>query len=494
MITGSAASATAFSTGYKTWEASPKAHCLSVQPDSMLIPSGEELPDNEQWRPVASVLEGARLSGRAVGLVATCRASHATPAAYASHWHSRYDDDIIMEQMVYQDIDVLFAGGFQYLMDKTATIPGSSATGKRLDGENLYDVLIDHGYKVLTTKKQLDALPRSTQKVWGMFAHNHMVHDIDRKKFAPHEPSLAEMTQSAIDILSKDPYGFFLVVEGSQVDWSSHDNDPVGTVTDYLAFDKAVNIAIDYVRSHPEEQTLVLVFPDHDNGGMSLGHRKLNTNMFYPDDIRTIIGKATLTADGVARLIEKEVNRINPDEKEVRNLIAENFGITDLTDAEMTAIITELADTQYCNLRTVLGPLLSDRAGIGWTTFDHTGNDVPMFSYGCDRIPQTIDNTDIARLCARTLGFNLDDLNERLFADAQKLFKDALVTIDTAGVGVSNGQLLVETENKKAVFPFFKNIMITDKDTLPLEGLVVYSQNAHRVFLPKQAKTLFDME
>lgn len=494
MITGSASAATAFATGFKTWEASGKARCLSIRPDSLLVLSVIELPDKAQWRPVATVLEGARLSGKAVGLVATCRASHATPAAYASHWHSRYDDNIIMEQMVYQGIDVVFAGGLQYLVDRYRMIPGTSSTGKRQDSENLYDVLIDKGYTIITTKKQLMSLSAETQQVWGMFANNHMVHDIDRKQFAPQEPSLAEMTQKAIDILSSDPYGFFLMVEGSQVDWSSHENDPVGTVTDYLAFDKAVQVALDYAQSHPEQHTLILVFPDHDNGGMSLGHKDMNAYMFHPAHLKNIINNAQLTADGVARIIEAEAARYRSSNKSIRSDISKYYGITDLTDEELALITTELADTQYCNLRTVLGPILSNRAGIGWTTFDHTGNDVPMFSYGSDQVPQTIDNTDIARLCARTMGFGLDELNERLFADAAILFKGADIVIDTAGVGTSNGQLIVKADDRKAIFPFFKNIMIMDKDTLPLEGLVVYSLYAHKVFLPKQAKQLFDME
>ena len=465
-----------------------------MQPDSLLIPSVTKLPEKTQWRPIATVLEGARLSGKAVGLVATCRASHATPAAFASHWHSRYDDNIIIEQMVYQGIDVLFAGGLRYLINEQSIIPGSSFKGKRQDNENLYNVLIDKGYTIITTKEQLLSLPKATQKVWGMFAHNHMVHDIDRNQFAPHEPSLAEMTQKAIDILSRDPYGFFLMVEGSQVDWSSHDNDPVGTITDYLAFDKAVQVALNFARAHPEQQTLILVFPDHDNGGMSLGHNDKYSYMFHPNEMTSKINRAVLTAEGVVRLMQEQIDRSNPSQTVIREIIADYYGIESLTDEEMTLILTGIADTQYSSLPPALGHILSARAGIGWTTFDHTGNDVPMFSYGCDRVPQTIDNTDIARLCARTMGFNLDALNERLFADATTLFKGADIVIDTAGVGASNGQLIVETADKKALFPFFKNIMIVDTDTLPLEGLVVYSLYLHKVFLPKQAKQLFEME
>ncbi|MBN2620798.1 alkaline phosphatase, partial [candidate division WOR-3 bacterium] len=394
MITGSAAAATALATGYKTWEASEKARCLSMRPDSLLIPAGQALPEDQQWRPVATVLEGARLSGRAVGLVATCRASHATPAAYACHWHSRYDDNIIMEQMVYQDIDVLFAGGFRYLFDKTMTIPGSDLPGKREDHEDLYQVLKKRGYTIITSRDELHSLAHSTQKVWGLFAHNHLVHDIDRSTFAPDEPSLAEMTQKAIEILSSDPYGFFLMVEGSQVDWSSHDNDPVGTITDYLAFDRAVQVALDFARSHPEQHTLILVLPDHDNGGMSLGHRDKYSYMFHPNEMTGMISNARLTADGVARVIQDKIERSNPDQSALQDIIAEHYGIDSLNSEEMNLILTELADTHYSYLPPVLGPILSARAGIGWTTFDHTGNDVPMFSYGCDDVPRLIDNTD----------------------------------------------------------------------------------------------------
>jgi alkaline phosphatase len=492
MITGSAAAATAFAAGYKTWEASEKARCLSMRPDSLLIPAGQALPEDQQWRPAATVLEGARLSGKAVGLVATCRASHATPAAYASHWHSRYDDNIIMEQIVYHDLDVLFAGGYGYLVDMASQIPGSTAQGKRRDGENLYEVLHEKGYTIITTRDELNCLSLTIHQVWGMFAPDHMVHDIDRERFAPQEPSLAEMTKKAIDILSKDPYGFFLMVEGSQVDWSSHDNDPVGTITDYLAFDRAVQVALDFARSQPEQHTLILVLPDHDNGGMSLGHRDTYSYMFHPNEMTRIVSNAQLTAEGVAHVIEEKIDRSKPSLSALQDIIAEHYGIDSLNSDEMKLILAELADTHYSYLPPVLGPILSARAGIGWTTFDHTGNDVPMFSYGCDRVPQVIDNTDVALLCARAMGFDLDELNERLFVDARVLFKDAVVTIDTSGVSVSNGRLIIDKKDKKAEFPFFKNIMIMDKDTFMLEGLTVYSLPAHRVFLPRQAKKMFE--
>jgi alkaline phosphatase len=492
MITGSAAAATAFATGFKTWEGDGKARCLSMRPDSLLIPEAQELPLSQQWRPVATVLEGARLQGKAVGLVATCRVSHATPAAYASHWHTRTDEEIIMEQLVYQNLDVVFGGGYRYLFANDSAMPASSSKGRRQDLENLYEVLVTNENKIITTKEELKALSKNTRKVWGMFAESHMLHDIDRHRFAPDEPSIAEMTEKAIEILSKDPNGFFLMVEGSQVDWSSHGNDPVGTITEYIAFDQAVRIALDFARSNPDKPTLILIFPDHDNGGMSLGNYSSDYSAFKPNDMVNVIKNASLTADAVAYLIYTNMEDSEPDSAAIRNIIAENYGIDDITAHEIDTIITDLKDTLNYNLTRILGHIVSDRAGIGWTSFEHTGHDVPMFSFGLDHPPQTIDNTDIARLCARALGFDLTAINERLIVDASTLFKNATITIDTSGVEISKGMLLVNNGRTQTIFPFFKNMMIIEQDTLILEGLTLYSQKINKVFLPKQAKKLFD--
>jgi alkaline phosphatase len=490
MVTGSAAAASAFATGFKTWEDSRKAKCLSMRPDSLLLPEPYEIPVSDQWRPAATVLEGARLTGKAVGLVATCYVSHATPAAFASHWHSRDYNNIITEQIVYQGVDVVFGGGFRYLIESDSQIPLCTQQGARRDGEDLHEVLVSRGYDVITTREEMLRLDSNTKRVWGMFANGHMVHDIDRRLFGQTQPSLAEMTEKAIEVLSKNPDGFFLLVEGSQVDWASHDNDLVGMVTDYLAFDDAVRIALEFAISHPDQRTLVLVFPDHDCGGLSVGHRDIDYYTFRPENMMDAIKKADLTADGVAVLMREEIESHSTEM--IQEMMASHCGIEDLDPDELKMLQDELADTVYGYLNAVIGPILSKRAGIGWTTFGHTGNDVPMFSFGLDSPPKLVDNTQIAHLCAYALGFKLDDVDERLFADAELLFEDAAVTVDTAGVEQSMGQLIVEKGDKRAIFPFFKNIMVIQQDTIQLEGLTVYSFKSHKVFLPVQAKSFFD--
>lgn len=131
--------------------------------------------------------------------------------------------------MVYNQVDVVLGGGWKYI-DKN----------QRKDKEDLVQYLRDNGF-VVTTKWE-DLKNESPRKVWGLFAQDAMHYEFDRN--GTDKPSLAEMTQKALQILSKNKNGFFLMVEGSEIDWASHANDPVGVVSEVLAFDKAVKVAL----------------------------------------------------------------------------------------------------------------------------------------------------------------------------------------------------------------------------------------------------------
>jgi alkaline phosphatase len=213
VITDSSAASCAFATGYKTTNG-----FISIGPSNSTVLSTLKMPDEKlQYRPLATVLEASKLKGKATGLVATSRVTHATPAGFAAHVDNRDNETQIAEQMVYENIDVVFGGAASYLVPK-------AEGGKRTDGENLTKELLNRGYQYVDTKDKMMAL--KSGKVWGLFAGNHMNADIDRAELAPTEPSLAEMTSKSVQLLSKDKDGFFLMVEGSQVDWADHANDP----------------------------------------------------------------------------------------------------------------------------------------------------------------------------------------------------------------------------------------------------------------------------
>ncbi|HYR03620.1 MAG TPA: alkaline phosphatase, partial [Syntrophobacteria bacterium] len=199
VIADSAPAASAFATGVRTSDdfisVGPREVTLSVVPR----------PDPElRYRPLATVLEGAKLLGKSTGIVATSRVSHATPAAYMAHVASRNREDDIMEQAVYQNVDVVLGGGKRHLLGKTDG-------GKRADGENLLDVLKERRYQIVETRDEM--VRCKAGRVFGMFAMSHMEAEIDRQDRAPQQPTLEEMTRKAIEILSKNPCGFFLMVE-----------------------------------------------------------------------------------------------------------------------------------------------------------------------------------------------------------------------------------------------------------------------------------------
>ncbi len=256
VITDSSAAATAFATGYKTTNG-----FISIGPSNSTVLSTLEMPPEKlQYRPLATVLEASKLKGKATGLVSTSRVTHATPAGFASHVDNRDNETQIIEQMVYENVDVVFGGASSYLIPK-------ADGGQRTDGENLTKVLLNRGYQYVDTRDKMMNL--TSGRAWGLFASSHMAPDIDRAELAPTEPSLSEMAGKAVQLLSKNKNGFFLMVEGSQVDWADHANDPIYSTTDFLAFDKAVKVAVDFAKK--DGHTLVLVFPDHNTGGMSIG-------------------------------------------------------------------------------------------------------------------------------------------------------------------------------------------------------------------------------
>ena len=239
-ITDSAAGGTAISTGVKT-------NYLAIGM-------------NENYDPVETILEQAQARGWAVGLVTTVQMAHATPAAFAAHVKDREYMMEIAKQMMEHDIDVLLGGGEDDFLprDVNGCYPDR---GHRVDGLNLIASAIADGYTYVCTGEDMMAVDTSTTtKLIGFFG--------DEEIRQPYSPSLSEMTRVAIEILSQDPDGFFLMVEGGQIDWESHDNDALETMQLTVGFNSAVTAAQVYALGEPN--TLIIVTADHETGGMSL--------------------------------------------------------------------------------------------------------------------------------------------------------------------------------------------------------------------------------
>lgn len=230
-ITDSAAEATAYATGVRTYNGA-----IGVGPDSL---------------PRKTVLELARERELATGLVATSSITHATPASFAAHVPSRAEEFEIASQRARQDITVLLGGGRRF------------DPAQRPDGQDLLGRMLRSYTYVSAPDSLLPVANRRARRLLGLFADRGLPPARGRS------PSLKDMPRAALTVLTEDREGFFLMVEGSQPDWRGHENAPVQQVIDgVLDFDQGIGAAIEYQRRRPE--TLIVVVADHETGGLAI--------------------------------------------------------------------------------------------------------------------------------------------------------------------------------------------------------------------------------
>ena len=233
LVTDSGAAGTALATGAKT-----NNGMISVTPE------GKHL---------TTILEACKETGMSTGLVATSQISHATPASMGAHVPDRGNQQKIAEQLVENRVDVMLGGGLAYLL------PQSHEKSRRKDDKDMLAIAKAAGYTVVQSRETL--LEVEENYVLGVFAEQGL-------STQPPEPSLAEMTEKAISILSRNENGFYLMVEGSQIDWAAHDNDQENVIRQTILFDEAIGVAMDFAKKHGN--TLIVVTADHETGGMGL--------------------------------------------------------------------------------------------------------------------------------------------------------------------------------------------------------------------------------
>ncbi|MGG3573472.1 alkaline phosphatase [Bacillus gobiensis] len=459
-ITDSAPAGTALATGNKSND-----KLVGVLPETVTSPGVDPSLADNPLKPVANVLEGAKTSKKATGIISTSEIQHATPAGFSAHATHRSQYDNIAEQQVYQGMDVVLGGG----KDSFTT---GSAKNNRKDGEDLTKVIESKDYDFVDTRDEL--LKSKSSKLWGAFAPAELAYDLDRPQTKPNEPTLAEMTKKGISTLSKDKDGFFLFVEGSKPDWAAHANDPVGMISDVLSYDAAVKEALDYAKK--DKNTMVIAVSDHGNSGISIGNQ--NTSKSYPSTPVSAyvdpLKKAEMTLEGALK-------QLKPDKSNALE-VAALYGI-DHPSAEERKAIEESSD-----LGKTLVQLLAARANIGFTTGGHTGEDLFLYSYGPGKPEGLVQNTDIAHTVAGALGFDLKKLDKQLFVDAEKAFKEigAKVSIDSSDS--QNPVLVVKKDKKEAKLPVNKNIVTVNGKDRELNSVTVQSNG--KFYVSKEAVEL----
>ncbi|MBB5019114.1 alkaline phosphatase [Chitinivorax tropicus] len=389
--TDSAPSMAAYMTGVKM-----NNEVISMTADTKAITPTTALTGNcgaNNGKAVETILELAKGKGKAVGAITTTRITHATPAATYSHvCHRDAENDIAVQAVpggagynpaLKDGLDVLLGGGKQFFVPK-------ADGGARPDGRHLVNEMKAAGYTYVETGSALTAVDgKAVNKLFGLFNKNHMDYELDRVKKSLDQPSLADMTIKAIDVLSKNPNGYFLMVEGGRIDHALHGTNAKRVLEDTIAFDDAIKAALAKVDL---SNTLLVFTADHDhtmtiNGYSRRGNPILDISRSYreadctdPKNPKTC--KANTDADG--NTYTTLVFGNGPNRKDIRTTLTSGD-----TDKSM-----------------VLHDDYMQETGIRLGSETHGGGDVMLGAGGAGAkgFKGTLDNTKVFGLLKAAMG------------------------------------------------------------------------------------------
>ena len=381
LVTDSAASATAIACGEKT------NYCyLGVDP------TGE--------RKLVSCAEVAHQKGKKVGIVTSVIINHATPGGFYAHRKNR---------SMYYGIGLdLIASGFEYFAGGGFGGHHDKKDDKDYKG-NIYDLAAQAGYTVCRDKESFEGLKAGEGKVLAVGfngSEGNLPFAIDgQEKY----PTLEEMTSKGIELLD-NPNGFFMMVEGGEIDHCGHANDAAANMNEVLAFDNAVRVAVAFSEKHPDE-TLIIVTGDHETGGMTMGFagggyafsielltaQKCSAAKFNTYYAEARKAKADFNFEDAKILLNKYFSfKFEGDAKQDRLVVRPN----ELKTLEEAFNKDQAAKSPTtANLTAAARVLLSTKSGIGWSTNQHTALPTLTTSQGaCAEIFTGLrDNTDISK-------------------------------------------------------------------------------------------------
>ena len=467
-IGDSAPTTSCYMTGYPS-----RAGSISMYPPADSLNDIIPIDPEKAYQPMMTVLEAARITqNKATGLVFTCEFPHATPADCSAHTYNRSKYNWIAPQMVHNNLDVLIGGGVSIL---TA---------------NDRQFLQDEGYGLFLN--DIDGFRNyKGDRMWALFGETAMEYAIDRNP--EKEPSLAEMTKIAIEKLSKNENGFFLMVEGSEIDWAAHANDAAAMITEMLAFDKACGVALDFAKA--DGKTVVVVVPDHGNSGFSIGSNKCPGYFtLTKDELFGAISKVKVSANKLVAQLR------NTEPSDLRDVFDQLTGIA-LSDSDYIQILqctdykqSTLSDEERKKdsfLAKVVPRILDKNHCFGFTTTGHTGEEVFLAVY--DPTPNRLTghhtNIELNHYLRQTMGLeqSLESLTGIYFAKHTDVFANYAYTISN-----KDEIPVLKITNKKNVLEIRPNTNIVKYNgkEIKLNSVIVYVDKNNTFYLPQSLKNL----
>ena len=362
-ITDSAAGATALSTGHKTYNGA-----IAVDVDK---------------KPLETVLEYAKKTGKKVGAVVTSQVVHATPAGYLAHNESRQNYNEIADSYLEDGFvaDIVLGGGWKYFIR---------------EDRNLVDEFKKQGGFYLDSYQQLNNIPKD-KPVLGLFANVGLPWALDDTN----PLRLSAMTKAATKHL-ENKKGYFLLVEASQIDWGGHANDIAAAMAEMEDLAATLDYLDAYVAKNPD--TLVVLTADHSTGGFTIAANgvyrwepKAITNLSAsPKQAAKVLSSEKITAKAI-----KSLFNFMPTDEEVAALIkAKKAAVIAKSKSDDKKVTVDGA------LYKALKHIIDVRTNTGWTSGGHTGIDVPLFAFGqgSEQFIGLVNNIDIANKIFTMLG------------------------------------------------------------------------------------------
>jgi len=325
-----------------------------------------------------------KLAGKMAGCVTTVPITHATPAGFCVNNKSRNSQEDIAEQYLNLKFDIMMGGGQKYF-----------DASLRKDKKDIYANYKSAGYQVVKTRSEMLATTND-KPILGVFSEDSLPYSIDRtnaKELQESTPSLAEMTQKAIDRMKSHKNGFVLQVEAGKVDWAAHANDVAGLLYDQIAFDDCIKIAMEFAEK--DKETLVIITTDHGNSNPGIVYGK------YADDNFDTIHNYKYTNEWI-------LNKLNPNStlSQIKEGIehANNFV---LTDDEANLILSyyegiKKSDEGLYNYKNLPFKAFSEiqynRNSVSWLEgMQHTADftEIAMFGPGSKNLKPFIKNTEL---------------------------------------------------------------------------------------------------
>ena len=391
LITDSSSAGTAMATGVKTID-------------------GYVGVDHE-FNVLENIAEMAKKKGLKIGILTSVSMNHATPASFYSHQPSR--------NMYYEIALDMTTSGFDYFGGGAFVDPDGKKSKNPVG--NVYDIAKEAGYSIFVGREEFEAIPADAEKVYvyndRVDSSQALPYSIDTR---PEDITLAEFTQKGIELLESHADGFFMMVEGGKIDWTCHANDAATAIRDTLAFDDAVKVAYQFYEAHPED-TLIVVTGDHETGGLTLGFAGTKYDSYY-----NLLDPQKISYDEFSKTVLKEYKEThagNASFDDMIPLLEEYFGLKVEGEGQMVLEDFEIQELKEAFVQTVAGVkirpgaidyllygtydpftvkithILNQKAGLGWTTYSHTGVPVATSATGVqsEMFNGFYDNTDIAK-------------------------------------------------------------------------------------------------